>query len=224
MPPEQPGLTRDATPEAAAPEAAAPEGRRADPSAVVRPPRTEPDVPAGGAVAARPSRPPKQPKAPKPAKEAKAAKEAKGPKQRIVARRVRRVLRRLDPWSVLKVSLIFYVCLYIVTMVAGVLLWNLAARADLISRLESFVEELGAFERWELEADVILQQSLLIGAILVVLFTGMTVLGAILFNLISDLVGGIRVVVIEEESARPAPPKGGSVRRSAEDPSASSGL
>ena len=124
---------------------------------------------------------------------------------KLLARRVRRVVRRLDPWSVLKVSLIFYLCGYIVTMVAGVLLWNVAERADMITKLEDFVEELGAYERFELLPDVILQRTLLIGAILTVVATGLTVLAAVLFNLISDLVGGIRVVVIEEESARPAP-------------------
>jgi hypothetical protein len=124
-------------------------------------------------------------------------------RQVLVARRVRRVIRRLDPWSVLKVSLVFYVCGYIVTMVAGVLLWTIATRADMITKLEDFVEELGAYERFELLPDVILQRALLIGAILTVVATGLTVLAAVLFNLISDLVGGIRVVVLEEESARP---------------------
>ena len=128
-------------------------------------------------------------------------------REKVVARRVRRVVRRLDPWSVLKVSLVFYVCGYIVTMVAGVLLWNVAERADMITKLEDFVEELGAYERFELLPDVILEQALLIGAILAVLATGLTVLAAVLFNLISDLVGGIRVVVLEEETARTAAPR-----------------
>ena len=106
----------------------------------------------------------------------------------------------------LKVSLIFYLCGYIVTMVAGVLLWNVAERADMITKLEDFVEELGAYERFELLPDVILQQALLIGAILAVLATGLTVLAAVLFNLISDLVGGIRVVVLEEDAGPPRRP------------------
>jgi hypothetical protein len=129
------------------------------------------------------------------------------PPERLLARRVRRVVRRLDPWSVLKVSLVFYLCGYIVTMVAGILLWNIAQRADVITKIEDFVEELGAYERFELLPDVILQRSLLVGAILVVVLTGLTVLATVLFNLISDLVGGIRVVIIEEDTARPAAPR-----------------
>lgn len=124
------------------------------------------------------------------------------------------MLRRLDPWSVLKVSLVFYLCCYVVAMVAGVLLWRLADSTDVIANIESFVMDYGGFETFEFEPDLILQGGLLVGAVLVVLATGLTVLGAVLFNLISDLVGGVRVVVIEEDSARPAPARGDTVSRS----------
>lgn len=135
-------------------------------------------------------------------------------RQRLLARRTRRVLRRLDPWSVLKVSLVFYLCCYVVAIVAGVLLWRLADSTDVIANIESFVMDYGGFETFEFEPDLILQGGLLVGAVLVVLATGLTVLGAVLFNLISDLVGGVRVVVIEEDSARPAPARGDTVSRS----------
>ena len=39
---------------------------------------------------------------------------------------------------------------------------------------------------------------------LVVVATVLWVLAAVVFNLISDLVGGIRLTVVEEESLRPA--------------------
>ena len=128
---------------------------------------------------------------------------------RLRARKVKRVVRRFDAWSVMKVSLIFYLCLYVVAMVAGVILWNVAARVGVIDNLEDFMIKMGAFESFQFEPDLILEGSALIGAVLVVVATGMTVLGATLFNLISDLVGGIRMTVIEEDGARPLgrPPK-----------------
>jgi hypothetical protein len=147
-----------------------------------------------------------------------------GKPPKLVARRVRRVVRHVDPWSVLKVSLVFYVCGYIVTMVAGILLWNIAERADMISKVEDFVEELGAYERFELLPDVILQRALLIGAILTVVATGLTVLGAVLFNLISDLVGGVRVVFVEEDTARPMPTRPSPLRTGVPHPDRSDGL
>lgn len=134
-------------------------------------------------------------------------------RQRLLARRVRRVVRRLDPWSVLKVSLVFFLCCYVAGVVAGILLWQLADSTDVIANIESFVMDYGGFETFEFEPGLILQGGLLVGAVLVVLATGLAVLGAVLFNLISDLVGGVRVVVIEEDSARPAPVRGDSVSR-----------
>jgi hypothetical protein len=183
-PADRPGLTLDAPPEATDEEP-----DRTDPKG--RRPAAAPRTDTNGSDPARRSK-----------------------RQKYVARRVRRVVRRVDPWSVLKLSLIFYFCGYVVTMVAGILLWNIAQRADLIVKLQDFVEELFAYERWELEPDIILEQSLLIGAILVVVLTGLTVLAAVLFNLISDLVGGIRITVIEEDSARPVPMPGATVSRS----------
>ncbi|MBA2282413.1 MAG: DUF3566 domain-containing protein [Acidimicrobiia bacterium] len=122
---------------------------------------------------------------------------------RLRARKVKRVIRRFDPWSILKISLIFYLCFYVVAMVAGFLLWNLGDRAGVIENVEGFVENMGAFETFDFEPDLILQGSALIGGALVVVFTGLTVLAAVLFNLISDLVGGVRITVIEEDGARP---------------------
>jgi hypothetical protein len=133
---------------------------------------------------------------------------------RLRARKVRRVIRHFDPWSVLKVSLLFYFCLFIVLMVAGVVLWNIAAAAGTISDIEGFFKDAGAFQTFSFDGPTIFRASVLIGLILVIAGTGINVLLAVLFNLISDLVGGIRVTVIEEESARPVPATEKTSRRS----------
>jgi hypothetical protein len=104
---------------------------------------------------------------------------------------------------VLKLSLIFYFCLFIVSMVAGVILWNIASHAGTIDSIQNQIKDYGLFDTFSFEGDVIFRAASLIGLILVVTATGINVLLAVLFNLISDLVGGIRVTVIEEETARP---------------------
>jgi hypothetical protein len=124
---------------------------------------------------------------------------------RLQARKVRRVIRHFEPWSVLKVSLLFYFCLFVVLMVAGVVLWNLAAAAGTISDIEGFFKDAGAFQTFSFDGFTIFRATFLIGLILVIAGTGINVLLALLFNLISDLVGGVRVTVIEEESVRPVP-------------------
>jgi hypothetical protein len=125
---------------------------------------------------------------------------------RVRARKVRRVLRHVDPWSVLRLSLLFYLCLFLIFMVAGVILWNIAAHAGTITRIENFFKDSGTFENWSFKGDVMFRASAIGGLVMVLTLTGLNVLAAVLFNLISDLVGGIRVTVLEEEVAWvPAP-------------------
>ena len=127
------------------------------------------------------------------------------------ARKVKRIVRHVDPWSVLKLSLLFYACLFVVFMVAGTLLWNLASAAGTISSIEGFIKDIGAFKTFSFSGPTIFRASFLAGLILVIAGSALNVLLVVLFNLISDLVGGIRITVIEEETARPiaAEPDGG---------------
>ena len=124
---------------------------------------------------------------------------------RLRARKVHRVVRHVDPWSVLRLSLLFYFCLFVVAMVAGTLLYNVAGAAGTIDNIEKFIKDIGAFEKFTFEGPKIFRASLLAGLVLVVAGTALNVLMAVLFNLISDLVGGVRITVIEEETARPIP-------------------
>jgi thiosulfate reductase cytochrome b subunit len=131
---------------------------------------------------------------------------------RLRARKVRRIVRHVDPWTVLKLSLMFFACLFIVMLVAGILLWHLAASAGTITKVEDFIAEAGAFTTFKFDGQKILQASILGGLVMVIVASGFAVLLAVLFNLISDLVGGIRFTVIEEETARkvvktPDPPR-----------------
>lgn len=126
-------------------------------------------------------------------------------KKKRRARKVRRIVRRLDAWSVLKFSLLFFFCVYLVAMVAGVLLWNAAQQAGTIEGFEGFIADLGAYETFEFEGDQIFNGALLGGLVLVLAASAGNVLLAVLFNLISDLMGGLRITVVEEETARPRP-------------------
>ena len=124
---------------------------------------------------------------------------------RLRARRVRRLVRHVEPWSVLKMSLIFYFCLWVILLTAGVILWRFAVTSGTVERLENFIEELFALETFAFNPDQIFRVSALGGLVMVVAGSGFTVLAAVLFNLISDLIGGVRMTVVEEETARPRP-------------------
>ncbi len=119
----------------------------------------------------------------------------------VRARRVRRIVRHIDVWTVLKFSLLLYTCLFIISIVAGMLLWMAASGAGVIGNVESFIEDFG-FTDFRFLGGQLLRGGVVIGLMLVVLGTGLNVLLAVLYNLISDVVGGIEISVLEEESAR----------------------
>jgi len=113
-------------------------------------------------------------------------------------RKVSRVLRAVDAWSVFKVSIIFYLAMYLVCLIAGVLLWNVAYTTGTIDNLSSFFESFG-WKSFQFKGGEIFHNAWILGLFLVVGLTGMNVVLATLFNLIADLVGGVRMTVLEEE-------------------------
>ncbi|MPY93001.1 MAG: hypothetical protein GEV08_08025 [Acidimicrobiia bacterium] len=127
--------------------------------------------------------------------------------QRLQARKVGRLVRHVDPWSVFKMSLLFNLCLFVSLLVAGTALWALLRASGLLGGIEGFIEEAFALRSFAFDGVQVFQLSTFGGLVLVVLATGVASLAAVVFNLISDLVGGIRVTVVEEETARPAPPR-----------------
>jgi len=136
-------------------------------------------------------------------------------------RRVRRVIRRVDPWTVLRFSVFFYLSIFLVVLVAGVALWQVASVTGVRDNAEGFVGELvGAGpttdstgnapstsstnsttnNNFRFEGGRILQASAIGGLVLVVVGTGANVLLVVLYNLISDVVGGIEMTVLEEDA------------------------
>jgi len=127
-------------------------------------------------------------------------------KRRPRVRRVTRVIRRVDPWGVFKISALFFVLLFGILLVAGVLLWNLARTTGTVENIEGFVAELFGLETFTINGGEVFRASWTLGVIFVIAGTGFTVTLAVLFNLLADLVGGVRVTVLEEETVlRPRP-------------------
>ncbi len=124
--------------------------------------------------------------------------------RRARVRRTHRILRHIDPWSVFKVSVLLYACLYVAVLAAGVLLWNAAQRSGLVDKVESFITEVGSYESWTIDGMVIFRRARIIGLIVATVGVAFNVVMAIMFNLISDLTGGVRVTVLEDERRPPA--------------------
>jgi hypothetical protein len=135
-----------------------------------------------------------------------------GRKPRV--RRVTRVVRHVDPWSVFKIALVANLVLYLIVLTAGVLLWNVAYATGTVGNVERFFESFG-WSSFEFDGGEIYHNAWVGGLFVVIGLTGLAVLLAALFNLITDLVGGIRFTVLEEEvvEARTSPMRRFVVRR-----------
>ncbi len=161
-------------------------------------------APAVVAATTAPVAPTPAQKTSKPQKAPKAA--VAPPRRHVRARRVQRIVRRVDAWSVLKISFVFFIVLYLVLLVAGVLLWAFAVGTGTIDNVENFIQQLFALDSFSFVGAQILRASVIGGGILVIAGTFTTTVLAVLFNLISDLVGGVRFTVVEEQVLRPVQP------------------
>jgi hypothetical protein len=124
------------------------------------------------------------------------------------ARRARLVVRRVDPWSVLKFSLLFSLCLLIVFVVAVAALYFALDALGVFDSVNQFVRDVtqtsqggattGGFDV-TFSAGKVIGGAAVIGLINVVIITAIGTLGAFLYNLCSDIVGGIEVTLAERE-------------------------
>jgi hypothetical protein len=119
-----------------------------------------------------------------------------GRKARV--RKVTRVVRHVDPWSVFKIAIVAFFVGYIIVLTASVLLWNVAYATGTIDNIERFFESFG-WNSFEFNGGELYHAGWIAGLFAVIGLTGLAVLTATLFNLITDLVGGVRFTVLEEE-------------------------
>lgn len=107
------------------------------------------------------------------------------------------VIARIDPVSVLKLSALFYLSLSLALFIAGVLIWTTAQASGLIGNIESFMDELG-FTDFRLQTSQLLGASVLASAVLVAAGSVANLLMALLYNLLGDVVGGLKVVLDQD--------------------------
>ena len=117
-------------------------------------------------------------------------------------RRVDLAIARIDAWTVMKVSFLLSVAFGIAIVIATIVLWFMLDAMHVFSTLESFLQEIGAGKFTELLEYVRLPRTIayatIVGVINVVLMTAISTLGAMLYNVVASLVGGIKVSLMDE--------------------------
>ena len=128
---------------------------------------------------------------------------------RVQPKRVRRARLRLthvDPWSVMKTAFLLSIALGIVTVVAVGIVWTVLGAAGVWDSINATVTDVvgdsngSSFQIEDyLGMSRVMGFTMIIAVVDVVLVTVIATLGAFLYNLAAALLGGIEVVLAEDE-------------------------
>jgi len=116
-------------------------------------------------------------------------------------RRVRRIIRKIDPWTVLKVSAVVWAVVALALVLGAVIFWSVLDRSGLPDKLTQFMIEITLIEEGSQpfgNVESFLRLAIFSSVAWWVLMTGTSVALAIVYNLVSDVVGGLEIVVLEE--------------------------
>ena len=121
----------------------------------------------------------------------------------MAVRRVRRVIRKIDPWTVLKVSLVLNAIGALVFVLGVWVTWSLAVQRGIPERAADFFDNFSLV--FTANGELYFRAVVFFAIVLYAGLTGFMTLGAVLYNLISDVVGGVELIVLEETYLVPAP-------------------
>ena len=113
------------------------------------------------------------------------------------SRQAKVVLRKVGPWSVLKISFLFYLCVMAVIIGAMMILYAILGAIGALDSLTRLIRDLFADQSFQIHGGWLFSRGLSIGLALVVLWTLINVFVVFLYNLLSDVVGGIEVTLSE---------------------------
>ncbi|MEN8237755.1 MAG: DUF3566 domain-containing protein [Actinomycetota bacterium] len=128
----------------------------------------------------------------------------------MTVRRVRRIIRKVDPWTVLKVATVLNAIIGLVWVLGVWVAWSIAVQRGIP---DAFVE---IFARLTIvftpDGELYFRVVVMFAIVWAITATAAMTLGAVLYNLISDLVGGVELIMLEEvpdlsKTTEPAMPR-----------------
>jgi hypothetical protein len=114
-------------------------------------------------------------------------------------------IRRFDPWSVLKLSLVLSVAMFLMWLVAVGVLYGVLNGMGVWDKLNGTWNDLASVNQAESGAEPLISAgrvfgiSAVVGAVNIVLFTAFATVAAFIYNVSADLAGGIEVTLSERD-------------------------
>jgi Transmembrane domain of unknown function (DUF3566) len=122
-------------------------------------------------------------------------------------RRAQLVLSRIEPWSVMKFSFMISLVGWVILFVAVAALYYVLSKLGVFHSIQSTITDVTSSKgnsgsdsggQW-FSASRILGYTMLVGAVNVVLITALSTVGAVIYNLVTHLAGGIEVTLKETD-------------------------
>jgi hypothetical protein len=130
----------------------------------------------------------------------------KGKKRDQSGRQAQLTVSRVEPWSVMKFSFVISLVAFIVLFVAVAVLYAVLSGLGVFSSLQHTIANITSSQGSSgfnlmtyISASRVLGYTGLLGAINVVLITALSTVGAVLYNITSDLAGGIEITLKESD-------------------------
>jgi hypothetical protein len=119
-------------------------------------------------------------------------------------RRARLQLRHIDTWSALKISLVLSIAMFCIWMVAVGILYGVLNGLGVFDTLNDLFGQVGGAKAGQptkpvITLGVVFWGAGIIGAINVVLMTALCTVGTFIYNMCSDLVGGLEITLSERD-------------------------
>jgi hypothetical protein len=126
------------------------------------------------------------------------------PVTRKKGRRARLTVKRIDPWTTLKFSFVYGLAGMVVLLVSVIVLYGVVDAMGVISSVRNFLGDVSGsssssgsnIAAW-LGFGRVMLVTIVVGLINVVLFTAFATLTAFIYNVCTDIVGGIEVTLAE---------------------------
>lgn len=109
-------------------------------------------------------------------------------------------MRHVDPFSVLKLSVYFYLIFLLVWLAFVAVLYSLVDSMGVFDAAEDLGRGLVLWEEVNITLGLVEKWALMIGLVFVVIGTFVNTVLAILYNVGADLLGGLELTFVERES------------------------